>query len=127
MFTPSKAFNGFSVDNLEKAKTFYGEVLGLEITTSEMRTLDVTAPGGNHFLIYEKPNHSPATYTTLNFLVADIDHAVADLKSRGVQFESYDFPGLQTGEDHIARGNGPTIAWFTDPAGNIISVIQEEA
>ncbi|WP_229206817.1 VOC family protein [Dyadobacter crusticola] len=92
---------------------------------SEMQTLEVTSPGGNHFLIYEKPNHSPATYTTLNFLVSNIEEAVADLKSRGVQFESYNFPGLKTGEDHIARGNGPTIAWFKDPAENIISVIQE--
>jgi predicted enzyme related to lactoylglutathione lyase len=125
MFKPTKAFNGFSVSNLEQAKSFYQDVLGLTVATSEMSTLDVTGPDGGRFLIYEKSNHTPATYTTLNFLVEDIEGAVADLKSRGVQFESYDFPDLKTDQDNIARGNGPTIAWFTDPAGNILSVIQE--
>ncbi|CAG5069334.1 hypothetical protein DYBT9623_02070 [Dyadobacter sp. CECT 9623] len=125
MFKPTKAFGGFSVNNLQEAKAFYENVLGLQVQESEMGTLDIAAPGANHFMIYEKPNHTPATYTVLNFLVPDIEAAVADLKSKGTKFESYDFPGLKTDADNISRGEGPVVAWFTDPAGNILSVIQE--
>jgi predicted enzyme related to lactoylglutathione lyase len=127
MFRDTHAFSGFSVDNLSKAKAFYGDLLGLEVT-GEMGNmiLRLHLADGHSVVIYEKPNHQPATFTILNFEVPNIEKAVNDLKSKGVKFESYDFPGLKTDEDNISRGNGPTVAWFTDPAGNILSVIQTD-
>ncbi|MHA4739998.1 VOC family protein [Dyadobacter sp. MSC1_007] len=126
MFGQTKTFSGFSVDDLQKAKQFYGETLGLEVSQEdEMPVLKLHIYGGYEVILYEKPNHQPATFTVLNFPVQDVEQAVKDLKSKGVQFESYDFPGLKTDDDNILRGNGPTIAWFTDPAGNILSVIQK--
>lgn len=125
MFKPSKVFSGFSVNNLQEAKSFYENTLGLKTEESEMGTLNITGPGNSHFMVYEKPNHTPATYTVLNFLVTDIEASVSDLKNKGAKFESYDLPGIKTDEDNIARESGPTIAWFTDPAGNILSVIEE--
>lgn len=126
MFRKTKAFSGFSVDNLSKAKQFYGEILELEVSdVAEMPLLKLHIFGGYEVVIYEKPNHEPATFTVLNFPVNDIDEVVKTLKERGVKFESYDYPGLKTDADNISRGDGPTVAWFTDPAGNILSVIQE--
>jgi predicted enzyme related to lactoylglutathione lyase len=125
MFRKTKAFSGFSVDNLSKAKQFYGEILELEVSeVAEMPLLKLHISGGYEVIIYEKPNHEPATFTVLNFPVSNIEEAVKTLKERGVKFESYDFPGLKTDDDNISRGGGPTVAWFTDPAGNILSVIQ---
>ena len=124
MFRETKAFSGFSVDNLAKAKQFYGEILGIDVSeVEEMPVLNLHISGSNDILIYEKPNHEPASYTILNFPVSDIEAAVKELKTRGVAFESYDYPGLKTDEDNISRGGGPLIAWFRDPAGNILSVI----
>ena len=127
MFKNTKAFSGFSVDDLQKAKQFYGEILGLDVSeTEEMPVLSLGISGGTKIMIYEKPNHEPATFTILNFPVEDIEKAVADLKGKGVVFETYDFPDLKTDEDNISRGNGgPSIAWFKDPAGNILSVLSE--
>lgn len=125
MFKPNSAFSGFSVNDIEKAQQFYGSTLGLEVKLNEMGVLDVTLPGGGSTIIYPKPNHEPATFTVLNFVVSNIEDAVKHLKEKGVQFESYDHPQLKTDDDNIMRGNGPTIAWFTDPAGNILSLIQE--
>jgi catechol 2,3-dioxygenase-like lactoylglutathione lyase family enzyme len=122
MFTDTKAFSGFSVDDLEKAKRFYAETLGLEVTEQYgMLTLHVA--GGTTILVYPKANHSPATFTILNFPVDDIDEAVDELVERGVRFERYDGAGQD--EKGIHRDEGPYIAWFTDPAGNILSVLQE--
>ena len=119
-----KAFSGFSVKELESAKRFYGEVLGLEV---EAIPAGLQLKIGNGILVYPKEDHEPATYTMLNFPVDDIDEAVADLKKKGVKFELY--PGM-TDDDGIARGiasgQGPDIAWFKDPAGNILSVLHEQ-
>ncbi|SEI99251.1 Catechol 2,3-dioxygenase [Dyadobacter sp. SG02] len=127
MFGQTKAFSGYSVDNLQKARQFYGETLGIEVSQKEeMPVLHLHIYGGYEVILYEKPNHEPATFTVLNFPVKNIEETVKALKSKGVQFESYDWPGFKTDPDNIMRGNGPTIAWFTDPAGNILSVIETE-
>jgi predicted enzyme related to lactoylglutathione lyase len=127
MFSQTKAFGGFSVDNLQKAKAFYGDTLGLRVTEEkEPGVIGLHLYGGATMMIYEKPNHEPATFTILNFQVKNIEQTVRELKDKGVTFESYDWPEIKTDEDNIFRGEGPTIAWFTDPAGNILSVIQTE-
>jgi catechol 2,3-dioxygenase-like lactoylglutathione lyase family enzyme len=124
MLKDSKAFSGFSAGDIQMAKKFYSETLGLDVTESHgLLTLRLT--GGNNVLIYPKSNHVPATFTVLNFPVQDVDLAVDELTKRGVRFEKYDLPDLKTDEKGIMRGNGPTIAWFKDPAGNILSVIEE--
>ena len=124
MFKDSKAFSGFSVDDLQKAQEFYSQTLGLEV--SELNgLLELHLAGGTRVLVYPKPNHNPATFTILNFPVADVEQAVDELTSRGVRFEHYDEDDLKTDEKGIARGEGPTIAWFRDPAGNILSVLEE--
>jgi predicted enzyme related to lactoylglutathione lyase len=125
MFKNSQAFSSFSVDDTAKAKEFYGKTLGLEVTEGpEEGVLSLHLAGGGNVLIYPKPNHAPATFTVLNFPVDGIEAAVAQLKERGVRFEHYDLPGLQTDAQGIARGSGPVIAWFKDPAGNILSVLE---
>jgi catechol 2,3-dioxygenase-like lactoylglutathione lyase family enzyme len=122
MFKDSKAFSGFSVDDIQRAKEFYGSTLGLEV--SEMNgLLELHLGSGARVLIYPKPNHEPATFTILNFPVADVEQAVDELTRRGVRFEHYNEEGLKTDEKGIARDEGPTIAWFKDPAGNILSVL----
>ena len=121
MFHDTKAFSGFSVDDLQQAKTFYSQTLGLDVTEAN-GLLQLHIAGGTTILIYPKDNHIPATYTILNFPVVDIEQAVDELTARGVRFESY---GLATDAKGIARGNGPNIAWFTDPAGNILSVLEQ--
>jgi catechol 2,3-dioxygenase-like lactoylglutathione lyase family enzyme len=124
MLGNSKAFSGFSANDIKKAKEFYGRTLGLKVSESNgLLTLDLA--GGNNVLIYPKSNHVPATFTVLNFPVKDVDLAVDELTKRGVRFEIYDLPDLKTDKKGIMRGNGPTIAWFKDPAGNILSVIEE--
>lgn len=121
MLDNSQAFSGFSVDNLPKAKDFYARTLGLEVSETE-GFLTMRLPGGAKVLIYPKRHHSPATYTVLNFPVEDVDAAVEELTRRGVRFEVYNHPDLTTDEQGIFR-QGPTIAWFKDPAGNILSVL----
>lgn len=120
------AFSGFSVNDVAQAKEFYGQILGLSVEEEHMGLLTVHLPGGSETIIYPKPDHTPATYTTLNLVVKDITAAVDILTNRGVVFERYE--GFQQDEKGIARSdnpdNGPDIAWFKDPAGNIISVLQ---
>jgi predicted enzyme related to lactoylglutathione lyase len=126
MFNPTATFSGFSVDDLAKAKAFYTDVLGLK-AEEMMGGLHVQLSGGQAAFAYVKPDHQPATYTMLNFVVNDIDAAVDELAKRGVVFEQYD--GFNQDEKGIARGivadMGPDIAWFKDPAGNILAVLQE--
>jgi catechol 2,3-dioxygenase-like lactoylglutathione lyase family enzyme len=122
MFTNTKAFSGFAVDDLPKARQFYGETLGLE-TSEEYGLLTLHLAGGRDTLVYPKPDHTPATYTILNFPVDDIESAVDELSARGVSFERYE--GADQDDKGIFRGEGPLIAWFKDPAGNVLSVLQE--
>jgi len=127
MLKDSKAFGSFSVNDLEKAKQFYSEVLGFEVTQDNDMggVLTIHVPGTNNWMAYPKPNHTPATFTVLNFVVKNIDEAVNGLKAKGAKFESYDSEYLKTDDNNISRGNGgPSIAWFTDPAGNILSVLE---
>jgi catechol 2,3-dioxygenase-like lactoylglutathione lyase family enzyme len=122
MFANTKAFSGFAVDDLEQARAFYGETLGLT-TSEEHGLLTLHLAGGRDTLVYAKPGHVPATYTILNFPVEDIDVAVDTLAAHGVRFERYD--GFDQDEKGIFRGGGPYIAWFKDPAGNVLSASEE--
>ena len=124
MLRDSNAFSGFSANDIPKAKEFYGRTLGLKVWESN-GLLTLHLAGGNNVLIYPKPNHTPAGFTVLNFPVNDVDQAVDELTKRGVRFEIYDLPDIKTDEKGVMRGNGPTIAWFKDPAGNILSVLEE--
>ncbi len=121
MFTNTKAFSGFAVDDVDKAREFYSETLGLEVS-EENGLLTLHIADDRPTLVYPRPNHTPAEYTILNFPVDDIDQAVDDLTARGVQFERYE--GFDQDERGIMREEGPPIAWFKDPAGNVLSVIQ---
>src|SRR5215207_7893615 len=123
MFANTKAFSGFAVYDLQKAFRFYGETLGLKVS-EEHGMLTLHLAGGRDTLVYPKPDHTPATYTILNFPVDDINKAVDELTARGVRFEKYD--GFEQDVKGIARAEGPYIAWFKDPAGNILSVLQEK-
>jgi catechol 2,3-dioxygenase-like lactoylglutathione lyase family enzyme len=124
MLKESKAFSGFSVNDMQKAKDFYGRTLGLQVSESH-GLLTLQLAGGNEVLIYPKVNHVPATFTVLNFPVENVDESVNELAKRGVRFEIYDQSDIKTDEKAIMRGNGPTIAWFKDPAGNVLSVIEK--
>jgi len=124
MLQNSKAFSGFAVDDLQKAKEFYGRILGLNVSESH-GLLHLHLAGGCTVLVYPKANHSPATFTILNFPVNDVDVAVDELTKRGVRFEIYDEGGLKTDNRGVFRGRRPVIAWFKDPAGNILSVLEE--
>jgi len=123
MFGDAKAFSGFSVDDISKAQEFYGQTLGLDVA-EEHGLLFLHIAGGGKILVYPKPDHAPAAFTILNFPVSDIEEAVDQLTGRGVRFESYE-GDLKTDEKCIFRGGGPLIAWFKDPAGNILSVLEE--
>jgi catechol 2,3-dioxygenase-like lactoylglutathione lyase family enzyme len=123
MFSNSKAFSGFSVDDLPAAKNFYSETLGLDVTEANgLLTLHIAS--GTNIMIYPKPDHTPATFTILNFPVDDVEKAVDELTAQGVRFERYDH--IEADDKGIYRGEGPLIAWFTDPAGNILSVLKED-
>ncbi|MEU7137360.1 VOC family protein [Streptomyces sp. NPDC046261] len=122
MFKNTKAFSGFSVDDIDKARRFYGETLGLEVS-EKYGMLTLRLGSGAEVLVYPKADHTPASFTILNFPVDDIEAAVDELGRRGVTFERY--PAMEADEKGIFRGGGPYIAWFTDPAGNVISVLQE--
>ena len=126
MFANTKAYSGFAVDDVDKARRFYGDTLGVK-TSVEHGLMTLHLAGDRATLVYPKPDHTPATYTILNFPVDDIDKAVDELTARGVRFEKYeggeqDEKGIMRG---LSRGEGPDIAWFRDPAGNILSVLQE--
>ena len=124
MFEHTKASSSFSVNDITKAKEFYGETLGVSVTEAEMGLLYLHIEGNsNDTFIYPKPNHEPATYTVLNFMVDDVDKTVDALTAKGISFEHYDMGQLKTDEKGIARFPGITQAWFKDPAGNILSVI----
>jgi catechol 2,3-dioxygenase-like lactoylglutathione lyase family enzyme len=123
MFESTKAFSGFAVDDIPAAHRFYGETLGLKVTEENgMLTLHIA--GDRPTLVYPKPDHTPATFTILNFPVEDVEAAVDALTERGVEFERYEGSEVETDEKGIFRGGGPLIAWFRDPAGNVLSVIQ---
>jgi catechol 2,3-dioxygenase-like lactoylglutathione lyase family enzyme len=125
MFKNTRTFSSFSVDNLEKAKEFYGKTLGLDVSESK-EGLSLHLMGGNETFIYPKTNHTTATFTILNFSVDDVERTVDDLTDKGVQFEIYNEGELKTDEKGIFRGEPePTIAWFKDPAGNFLSVLEE--
>jgi predicted enzyme related to lactoylglutathione lyase len=129
MFKESRAFSSFSVNDLQEAKKFYGETLGIETADNPMGVLELKVVGTDQVMVYPKPNHEPATFTVLNFLVPDIDETVDALIKKGIVFEQYDSEYMKTDEKGIVRGGGdkgPNIAWFKDPAGNIISVIEEK-
>ena len=121
MFTDTKAFSGFAVDDVAKARGFYGDTLGIR-TSEENGLLTLHLAGDRPTLVYPKPDHTPADYTILNFPVADIDAAVDQLAERGVRFERYE--GFGQDERGIMRDQGPPIAWFRDPAGNVLAVLQ---
>jgi len=123
MFKDTKAFSGFAVDDIPRAKQFYGETLGLEVG-EEHDMLVLHLAGGATVLVYPKETHEPATFTILNFPVPDVEEAVDRLTEAGVPFEHYE-GDLETDEKGIFRGEGPTIAWFRDPAGNILSVLEQ--
>ena len=125
MFENTKAYSGFAVDDIEKANEFYSGMLGLKtsVLDEENGLLSLHIAGDRDTLVYHKPDFTPATYTVLNFPVDDVEKAVDELTSRGVRFERYD--GFEQDEKGISRGPGPTIAWFKDPAGNILSVHSE--
>jgi catechol 2,3-dioxygenase-like lactoylglutathione lyase family enzyme len=124
MFANTKAYSGFAVDDLDKARSFYGETLGLRLTVvdEENGLMMLHLAGDRDTLVYRKPDFVPATYTILNFTVDDVEAAVDELASRGVTLERYD--GFGQDEKGISRGRGPSIAWFEDPAGNILSVLE---
>lgn len=124
MFKQSKAFSSYSADSLLKVKKFYSDILGMEVTERE-GFLELQIAGGHRVLIYPKPNHVPATFTVLNFPVPDLEKAVDELTRRGVRFERYEGE-IETDEKGISRDGGMAIAWFQDPAGNILSVLQEK-
>ncbi len=125
MLSESKAFSGFSVDDPQKARRFYEDTLGLRVSDLEMPDMMRLHLGsGADVLVYPKANHTPATFTVLNFPVPDVEKAVDELTARGVRFEQYEDP--PTDEKGIMREGGPLIAWFTDPAGNVFSVIAQD-
>jgi len=124
MLKDTKAFSGFSVDDIPRAKEFYGETLGLDVSEENgMLTLQIA--GDRPTLVYPKPNHQPASFTILNFPVEDIEAAVDGLAERGVSFERYEGSEMETDEKGIFRGGGPLIAWFKDPAGNVLAVLED--
>ena len=124
MFRSNNAYSGFSVNDIAKARGFYSQTLGMEVTETN-GMLELHIANGNKILIYPKPNHIPASYTILNFPVKDVEQAVDELIKAGVQFEIYNEGGMVTDEKGIFRGVGPKIAWFKDPAGNILSVLEQ--
>jgi catechol 2,3-dioxygenase-like lactoylglutathione lyase family enzyme len=122
VFKNTKAFSSFSVNDLEKAREFYGQTLGLEVSESE-EGLSLHLKGDNEIFIYPKPDHTPATFTILNFAVDDVDQTVDDLTQLGVHFQIYNEGELKTDDKGVFRGK-PKIAWFKDPAGNFISILE---
>jgi catechol 2,3-dioxygenase-like lactoylglutathione lyase family enzyme len=126
MFANTKAYSGFAVDDLQKAREFYGETLGLKtsVLDEEHGLMSLHLAGDRDTLVYQSPGFTPGSYTILNFPVDDIDNAVDELTARGVRFEMYE--DFEQDEKGISRGEGPNIAWFKDPAGNVLSVLEEK-
>jgi catechol 2,3-dioxygenase-like lactoylglutathione lyase family enzyme len=120
----SEMFSTFAVPDIDTAKRFYGETLGLDVRdASEPGLIEIHGKDGRPVVVYPKPDHKPAVFTVLNFPVDDVDQAVDELTAAGVRFERYDTDSIKTDAKGVARGNGPSIAWFKDPAGNILSVM----
>jgi catechol 2,3-dioxygenase-like lactoylglutathione lyase family enzyme len=124
MFADTKAFSGFAVPDIEQARRFYADILGLRVS-EENGLLVLHIAGDRDIVVYPKPDHTPASFTILNFPVADVEGTVDALTERGVRFERYEGEGFEQDDKGIQRGEGPLIAWFRDPAGNILSVIQD--
>lgn len=122
MIDPSKAFSSFSVNDIQKAREFYHDILGIKVTDGMQGLINLEL-GANRVMLYPKPNHEPATYTVLNFTVDDVEKAVDELSAKGIQFEHYDFEQMKTDAKGIFRYENITQAWFKDPAGNILSVV----
>jgi len=125
MFSTDEAFSGFSVDDIDAARTFYRDTLGLDVSDDDMGFLEVRLASGGRILIYSKPNHEPASFTILNFPVPDVEAAVDELNARGVVTKIYSDDQFPSDAKGIVRGRGPDIAWFRDPAGNVLSVLAE--
>ena len=125
MLKESKAFSTFSVSDTERARDFYASVLGLDVSERN-GILELQLGGGARVFVYPKENHQPATFTVLNFPVEDIDRAVDELTGRGIVFERYEDLGFNQDEKGVMRDQGPSIAWFKDPAGNVLAVIEED-
>jgi catechol 2,3-dioxygenase-like lactoylglutathione lyase family enzyme len=124
MFKAKHAFSSYSINDVSTALPFYRDTLGLDVA-ERPEGLELTLPGGGKVFLYPKPNHTAASFTVLNLAVDSVETAVDELTTRGVRFEHYDGPQLQTDAKGIARGGGgPTIAWFQDPSGNIVSVLE---
>ena len=125
MFKTNQAFSSYSVNDLDAALDFYSDKLGLEAEKTKMDTVNLKLSGGQTVMLYPKPNHEPATFTVLNLIVSDVDKAVDDLTSAGIEMEHYDIPEINQDGRGIARDeDGQAMAWFKDPAGNIIAVLQ---
>jgi catechol 2,3-dioxygenase-like lactoylglutathione lyase family enzyme len=124
MLSNSETFSGFSVDDIDRAAEFYEKTLGLEVDR-QGPGLSLHTAGGNDVFVYPKPDHQPATFTVLNFQVPEIEEAVTGLRERGVEFERYEGTEIETDSSGVFRGGGPLIAWFKDPAGNVLAVIEE--
>src|SRR5688500_4998657 len=124
-FKNTKAFSSFSVSNLDEAKRFYGQTLGLEVLESD-EGLILQSKGGIDVFIYPKPDHTPATFTVLNFVVDDVDRAVDEISKIGIRFQVYDKGELKTDDRGVFQGN-PKIAWFKDPAGNFLSILEKDS
>jgi catechol 2,3-dioxygenase-like lactoylglutathione lyase family enzyme len=128
MFKSSHAFSSFSVNDLQAAKEFYSEILGLRVSSNPMGVMELHIKGSSNIMVYPKPDHQPATFTILNILVPDLENAVDALIVKGIKFEQYHNEHFNTDKLGIMRGNGhgPDIAWFKDPAGNILSLIEDK-
>ena len=125
MFKTNQSFSSYSVDDVDAAHDFYSDKLGLTAKKTDMGTLDLKLGGGQTVMLYPKPNHEPATFTVLNFIVPDVEKAVDDLIAAGIELEHYDIPDIKQDARGFARDeNGPAIAWFKDPAGNVIAVFE---
>ena len=125
MFKNTKAFSSFSVNNIQAAKDFYAQILELDIEEKD-GGLSINISGGNPIMVYQKDNHEPATFTVLNFPVDDIEKSVDELTAKGVVFEQYDTPDIKTDEKGVSKWeNGPSMAWFKDPAGNVFALMQQ--
>lgn len=126
MFSDTYAFSGFGVKDIDAARTFYGEVLGLSVSINEMGILDIELGSGAHVIAYPKPDHQPAGFTILNFAVDDVEKTVDELNDHGVVTKIYTEPDFGTDAKGISRGRGPDIAWFRDPSGNVLSVLKSD-
>lgn len=126
MLKNSKAFSSFSVDDIEKAKEFYQSILGLEVKDNDMGILELHIAGSTPVIVYPKADHQAATFTVLNFPVRNVEDTVNALVEKGIQFEHYTDEDFKTDEKGIFRGEGPVIAWFKDPSGNILSILENE-